>query len=117
MKSEFTIYHNPRCSKSRQALKILQSKKIKPNIVLYLEVRLSKKIIKELLNKLKLSIRDILRTKEDIYKKNNLQKNELTDDQLINYLIKYPKLLERPIVLTSKKAIIGRPPERIIDLL
>ena len=117
MKSEFTMFHNPRCSKSRQALSILKSKNIKQNIILYLEKKLSKKIIKELIKKLDIPIRDILRTKENEYKNNNLQKNELTDDELINYLIKYPKLLERPILITSSKAIIGRPPERILEIL
>jgi arsenate reductase len=117
MNKNFTIYHNPRCSKSRQALEILKNKKIDPQIILYLEYKLTKKIIKEILSKLKLTIRDILRTGEEDYKKNNLQNEKLTDDQLINYVIKFPKLLERPIVLTTEKAIIGRPPEKVLDLL
>ena len=117
MKKIYTIYHNPRCSKSRQALEILNKKNISPNIVLYLEKQLSKKDLKELLQKLDLSIRDILRKGEDDYKSNKLNNEKLTDDQLINYVIKFPKLLERPIFLTEKKGLIARPPERILELL
>ena len=117
MKKIYTIYHNPRCSKSRQALEILNKKNISPNIVLYLEKKLSKKDLKELLQKLNLSIRDILRKGEDDYKNNKLNNEKLTDDQLINYVIKFPKLLERPIFLTEKKGLIARPPERILELL
>jgi len=117
MKNKYTIFHNPKCSKSRQALEILHNKKIRPNIFLYLENKLSKKDLKELLQKLELSIRDVLRKGEDDYKNNNLKNEKLTDDQLINYVIKYPKILERPIILTEKKGLIGRPPERILELL
>ena len=117
MKKKYTIFHNPRCSKSRKALEILNKKNISPNIVLYLEKKLSKKDLKQLLQKLNLSIRDILRKGEDDYKNNKLNDEKLTDNQLINYVINFPKLLERPIVLTEKKALIGRPPERILELL
>jgi arsenate reductase len=117
MKKKYTIFHNPSCSKSRQALEILHNKNISPNIVLYLEKKLSKKDLKELLQKLGLSIRDILRKGENDYKNNNLNNEKLSDDQLINYVIKFPKLLERPIFLTEKKGLIARPPERILELL
>jgi len=117
MKKNYTIYHNPRCSKSRQALEILNKKNISPNIVLYLEKKLSKKNLEELLQKLNLSIRDILRKREDDYKNNKLNNEKLTDDQLINYVIKFPKLIERPIILTDKKGLIARPPERVLELL
>jgi len=117
MKKKYTIYHNPRCSKSRQALEILHNKNILPDIVLYLEKRLSKKDLKALLQKLGLSIRDVLRKGEDEYRNYNLKNQKLTDDQIINYVIKFPKLLERPIFLTEKKGLIARPPERILELL
>ena len=117
MNKKYTIYHNPRCSKSRQALEILHNKNIAPNIVLYLEKKISQKDIKELLQKLDLPIRDILRKGEDDYKNNKLDNKKLTDNQLINYVIKFPKLIERPIVLVDTKGLIARPPERVLELL
>jgi arsenate reductase len=117
MINKITIYHNPRCSKSRKTLEIIKSKNIEPKIILYLENKLSKAEVKDLLSKLRLSIRDILRTEEDEYKKNNLKKKNLSDDELIGFLIKFPKLLQRPIVVKNSKAVIGRPPENILNLL
>jgi len=117
MNNKLIIYHNPRCSKSRQTLEIIKSKNIEPTIVLYLIDKLSKEEIKNLLSKLGLSIREILRTGEDEYKKNNLQNKNLSDEKLIEFLIKFPKLLQRPIVIKNNKAIIARPPENIFNLL
>ena len=117
MNKEIIIYHNPKCSKSRKALEIIKSKNIEPTIILYLVSKLSKAEVQNLLTKLGLSIRDILRTEEDEYKKNNLKKENLSDDKLIDYLIKFPKLLQRPIVVKNNKAVIGRPPENILNLL
>ena len=117
MKNKITIYHNPKCSKSRKALEIIKSKNIEPIIILYLLKKLSKAEINNLLSKLGLSIRDILRTGEDEYKKNNLKNENLSDDELIEFLIKFPKLLQRPIVVKNSKAVIGRPPENILNLL
>ena len=117
MNKEVIIYHNPKCTKSRQALEIIKSKKIEPTIILYLVNQLSKTEVKKLLSKLGLSIRDILRTGEDEYKNNNLKNENLTDDKLIDFLIRFPKLLQRPIVVKNNKAVIGRPPENILNLL
>jgi arsenate reductase len=117
MNKEIIIYHNPKCSKSRKALEIIKSKNIEPTIILYLVNKLSKVEVKNLLTKLGLSIRDILRTGEDEYKKNNLKKENLSDNKLIEFLIKFPKLLQRPIVVKNNKAVIGRPPENILKLL
>ena len=117
MNKEIIIYHNPKCSKSRKALEIIKSKNIEPIIILYLVNKLSKTEVKNLLSKLGLSIRDILRTGEDEYKNNNLKNENLTDDKLIDFLIKFPKLLQRPIVVKNNKAVIGRPPENILDIL
>ena len=117
MNNKITIYHNPRCSKSRKALEIIKSKNIEPTIILYLVNKISKTEVKNLLLKLGLSIRDILRTGEDEYKKNNLKNENLSDDELIGFLIKFPKLLQRPIVVKNSKAVIGRPPENILNLL
>ena len=117
MNKEVIIYHNPKCSKSRKALEIIKSKNIEPIIILYLVNKLSKTEVKNLLSKLGLSIRDILRTGEDEYKNNNLKNENLTDDKLIDFLIKFPKLLQRPIVVKNNKAVVGRPPENILDVL
>ena len=117
MNKEVIIYHNPKCSKSRKALEIIKSKNIEPIIILYLVNKLSKNEIKNLLSKLGLSIRDILRTEEDEYKNNNLKNENLSDDKLIDFLIRFPKLLQRPIVVKNNKAVIGRPPENILNLL
>ena len=117
MNKEVIIYHNPKCSKSRKALEIIRSKNIEPTIILYLINKLSKTEVKKLLSKLNLSIRDILRTGEDEYKNNNLKNENLTDDKLIDFLIKFPKLLQRPIVVKDNKAVVGRPPESILNLL
>jgi arsenate reductase len=117
MNNKITIYHNPKCSKSRKALEIIKSKNIEPIIILYLLNKLSKAEINNLLSKLGLSIRDILRTGEDEYKKNNLKNENLSDDELIEFLIKFPKLLQRPIVIKNNKAVIGRPPENILSFI
>lgn len=117
MNKEVIIYHNPKCSKSRKALEIIKSKNIEPIIILYLVNKLSKNEIKNLLSKLGLSIRDILRTGEDEYKNNNLKNENLSDDKLIDFLIRFPKLLQRPIIVKNNKAVIGRPPENILNLL
>ena len=117
MNKEVIIYHNPKCSKSRQALEIIKSKNIEPTIILYLVNKLSKTEFENLLSKLGLSVRDILRTGEDEYKNNNLKNENLSDDKLIECLIKFPKLLQRPIIVKNSKAVIGRPPENILNLL
>ena len=117
MNTEIIIYHNPKCSKSRKALEIIKSKNIEPTIILYLVNKLSKTEVENLLSKLGLSIRDILRTGEDEYKNNNLKNENLSDHALMDFLIKFPKLFERPIVVNNDKAVIGRPPENILNLL
>lgn len=117
MNKEIIIYHNPKCSKSRKALEIIKSKNVDPTIILYLEKKFSKTEVKNLLSKLGLFIRDILRTGEDEYKNNNLKNEKFSDDELINFLIKFPKLLQRPIVIKNSKAVIGRPLENILNLL
>ncbi len=117
MNNKITIYHNPKCSKSRKALEIIKSKNIEPIIILYLLNKLSKAEINNLLSKLGLSIRGILRTGEEEFKNNDLKNENLSDDELLEFLIKFPKLLQRPIVVKNSKAVIGRPPENILNLL
>ena len=115
--SAYKIFHNPRCSKSRQALKILQDHYCDIEIINYLEIDLDVSLMKDILKKLSLKPRDILRTSEQDYKDNNLREDDLSDDDLIDYMIKHPKLIERPIVIKGHKAVLGRPPENVLELL
>tara|TARA_B100000686_G_scaffold149590_1_gene156846 strand:+ start:7710 stop:8057 length:348 start_codon:yes stop_codon:yes gene_type:complete len=115
MNNTLTIYHNPRCSKSRQTLNLILEKKINPKVHLYLENILSKSQIKTLLKQLGRNAKEIIRNKEEIYKKLSLK--NASDDEIINAISKNPILLERPIVTNGKKAIIGRPPENVLALL
>ena len=115
--SDFTIYHNPRCSKSRQTLEILKEHNVDIEIVLYLENPPSSEEIASILNKLDLSARGIIRKGEDDYKLLNLKDENLTEKELINFLSKNPKLIERPIVVKHDKAVIGRPPENVLSII
>ena len=115
--SVYKIFHNPRCSKSRQALQLLKDNNCKIEIISYLEIDLKVSLIKDILKKLTLKPRDILRKGEQEYKDNNLKKDNLSEEDLINYMIKYPKLIERPIVVKGDRAVIGRPPEKVLELI
>ena len=112
-----TIYHNPRCSKSRETLQLLQEKGIEPDVVLYLETPPDARTLKGLLKKLGLKPRELMRTKEAEYKDMGLQDSNLSDDQLIAAMVECPKLIERPIVVNGSKAALGRPPEQVLDIL
>lgn len=112
-----TIYHNPRCSKSRQTLALIEEKGVTPEIVLYLETPPDAKTLKDLLAKLGLSARNIMRKGEDEYKDNQLGDESLSEDELIAAMVKYPKVIERPIVVSNGKAVLGRPPENVLDIL
>ena len=114
--SKIQIWHNPRCSKSRNALALLEEKKIDAEVVRYLETPHTHDEIAELLKMLGLSARELMRTKEDIYKELNL-KDENDEGKLIDAMVKNPKLIERPIVIKGNKAVIGRPIENVIELL
>ena len=115
--SDFIIYHNPRCSKSRQTLEILDQHDLETEIILYLDNPPSAEEIVSILNKLELNPRDILRKGEDVYKELNLKNDKLTNKDLINIMIENPKLIERPIVIRGDKAVIGRPPENVLSLV
>ena len=115
--SAYKIFHNPRCSKSRQALQILQDSNCDIEIINYLEIDLDVYLIKDILKKLSLKPRDILRTSEQDFKGNNLKEDDFTGDELIDYMIKYPKLIERPIVIKGHRAVLGRPPENVLELI
>ena len=112
-----SIYHNPRCSKSRQTLQLLEEKGISPEIVLYLETPPDRATLQGLLDKLSISPRQLLRKSEADYKENNLKDPSLSDEQLLDFMLKYPKLIERPIVVNGDKAALGRPPESVLEIL
>ena len=112
-----TIYHNPRCSKSRQTLQLLDEQGIEPNIIEYLNTPLSADELKQTLDSLGLRPRDLMRKGEAVYKETGLDDESLSDDQLIAAMLANPILIERPIVLANGKARIGRPPESVLEIL
>ena len=116
--SELKIFHNPRCSKSRQTLKILNEKGLLPHIIEYLKTPINAQELKLIINQLGFSSpRQLMRKGEDAYKQQNLADISLTEDSLISAMLSTPKLIERPIVIFNGKAAIGRPPESILDIL
>jgi len=117
MQHQVTIFHNPRCSKSRAALQIVKKLGIEPIIIEYLKNPPTSEKIKEIVNKLGVNPRDIIRTKEPVYLEKNLNNQNLTNEELINSIAESPILLERPIILVGEKAAIGRPPELILEIL
>ena len=115
--SKVTIYHNPRCSKSRQTLQLLEDNGVKPDIVMYLEATPSAQEINGLLKKLGITARELLRKGEDDYKQNNLSDSSLSDAELVAAMVSFPKLIERPIVVMGAIAVLGRPPENVLELI
>ncbi len=112
-----TIYHNPRCTKSRQTLALLEQRGIKPKVIEYLVTPPTEAELKRLLKLLGISPRELLRTKEEEYKQAKLDKPDVTDAEIIRAMIKYPRLMERPIVVAGNKAALGRPPENVLKII
>lgn len=112
---DYTIYHNPKCSKSREALKILEEHEIKPHIIEYLTAPLTRVELHDILIKLDQPFENILRTKDDLFKELKINLND--EDEVIDTIIENPSLLERPIVVTNTKAVIARPPMTVLDLI
>lgn len=117
MVDKVTIYHNPRCSKSRQTMELLHSKSIQPDVIEYLNTPPDFATLDGLLKMLNIEPRQLMRKGEAEYKDNNFADESLTRKQLIEAMIKFPKLMERPIVIANGKAAIGRPPECILEIL
>jgi len=111
------IYHNPRCSKSRQTLKLIEEAGIEPEIVLYLDSPPSTRELSGLLKKLRMEPKELMRKGEAVYKELGLAKKELTKKEAIQLLYDHPKLIERPIVVNGEQAVLGRPPENVLELL
>ena len=112
-----TIYHNPRCSKSRKTLELLRSKGIEPFIVEYLKDPPTRKKLKEILAMLNLEPRQLIRNTESIYKEKGLDDPSLDREQLVSAMVENPVLIERPIVISKGKAVIGRPPENVLGII
>lgn len=110
------IYHNPRCSKSRQTLSLIQDKGANVEIVEYLNDIPSEKELTDIINLLGITPEQLLRKGEADYKE-NFKGKTLSDSEWIKAMVKYPKLIERPIVISGNKAVLGRPPENVLDLL
>ncbi len=115
---KITIFHNPKCSKSRQTLQLLQEKELQINIVEYLKEPPSKEILLQTLSHLNMQPRELMRKNEPIYKELNLANPALSHDELIDAMLKNPILIERPIVIVDdNKAALGRPPENILRII
>lgn len=112
-----TIYHNPRCSKSRQTLQLLNEKGIEPLVIEYLNTPPSAAELRQALDLLAVGPRDLMRKNESIYGEAGLDDENLSDAQLIAAMLENPILIERPIVLANGKARIGRPPESVLEIL
>ena len=115
--SKAFLFHNPRCSKSRQALNLLEKEKENFEVFLYLDEKLEKDFLKEIIQKLGMSPRGLLRTGESAYKENNLKDSNISEDEIINLMIEHPKLIERPIYVKGSKAIGGMPPENVLKII
>lgn len=111
------IYHNPRCSKSRQALQLLSDAGIKPEIIEYLNSPPTMKELKTILALLKLEPRGLMRTREQVYSDLNLEDTSLSDDDLLKAMVENPVLIERPVVVANDRAVIGRPPESVLQII
>ncbi|WP_296265138.1 arsenate reductase (glutaredoxin) [Pseudomonas sp. UBA6562] len=115
--TELTLYHNPRCSKSRSALALLEARGLAPTVVRYLETPPDAATLRTLLARLGLGARQLLRTGEDAYQALGLADPALTDEQLIAAMVEQPILIERPILVAGDNAVIGRPPENVLEIL
>lgn len=114
---DVTIYHNPRCSKSRAALELLQSKGIEPKIVEYLWVTPDADGLHTLLAQLGMEPNELIRRKESVLAEQGIDVDALDDDALVDLMVEHPILIERPIVVCNGLACLGRPPERITEIL
>ena len=115
--SNFTIYHNPRCSKSRLTLELLKDKGIDPKVILYLETPPSEKELVLILKKLNMEARELLRKGEAEFKEHNLSDTSKSEEDIIQAMVHSPKLMERPIVIYGDRAVIGRPPENVLKII
>ena len=111
------IYHNPNCSKSNKALELLRENNVEPTVIYYLEEPPSPALLRELLKKLGLTAREILRKKEEAYSVHDLEDSDIDEESILEIMSCNPILIERPIVVADSKAILGRPPENVLELI
>ena len=114
---QVTIYHNPRCSKSRQTLALLEERGIEPQVVKYLETPPDVAMLRTLLDQLGLPARELIRTGEDAYSELGLANESLAENDLLKAMHEHPELIQRPIVVVGNRARIGRPPEQVLEIL
>lgn len=112
-----TLYHNPRCSKSRQALELLRTRDVEPEIVEYLKTPPSTAELHRILDLLEMDPRMLMRKKESVYSELALDDDSLARDELIEAMIAHPILMQRPIAVTAERAALGRPPDNVLDVL
>ncbi|MBK6959723.1 MAG: arsenate reductase (glutaredoxin) [Gammaproteobacteria bacterium] len=112
-----TIYHNPRCTKSRQTLELLHARGIEPQVIQYLDTPPDAATLRELLRKLGIEARQLVRKGEPEYQSAGLDRADCTEAQLIAAMVAHPRLIERPIVVAGARAAIGRPPENVLEIL
>lgn len=115
--TELTLYHNPRCSKSRGALELLAQRGLTPKVINYLETPPSAEELQRIIARLGIPARQLLRSGEEEYKTLGLADPSLSDLQLIEAMVAHPKLIERPILIAGEAAVIGRPPEKVLEIL
>lgn len=115
-KDALTIYHNPRCSKSRETLKILEENAESPDIVEYLKTPPDRQTLEQIVSK-GVAVRDLIRTGETEFRESGMELDSMTDDDIIDVLLDHPSLLQRPIVVLGDRAVIGRPPVKVLELI
>jgi arsenate reductase (glutaredoxin) len=117
-KTSVTIYHNPRCSKSRATLQLLEDNNIQPNIIEYMKEPPDRETLENIVTMLGLPVRELLRSHEQVFKDAGMDDAELTDDEIYEAITQCPTLLQRPIVVVDeKKAALGRPPENVLEII
>jgi len=115
--ARLVIYHNPRCSKSRETLQILEHNNLAPKVIEYLDEPPTRQELKEIIGMLGISARDLLRTGEPVYQDTELDSAALSEDEIIAAICTHPILLQRPIVVSGERAVIGRPPAKVLEII
>jgi arsenate reductase len=115
--ASLVIYHNPRCSKSRETLHILENSNLSPTIIEYLENPPTQQELKKIIAMLGLPARDLVRTTEQVYEDAGIDMDAMSEDEIIAAICQHPALLQRPIVVAGNRAIIGRPPARVMEII
>ena len=115
--ARLTIYHNPSCSKSRETMQILHGKNLNPRVIEYLNDPPTQQELKTIIEMLGISARDLLRTTEPVYQEARLDDEALSEDEIITAICQHPLLLQRPIVVSGNRAVIGRPPTKVLEII